>query len=476
MKFLRDVKAILEEKSLPIWLLAAGILAVLSTPVRLTDQTHEIQIIGSAWFSGGSIPLVQAYSNFGPLNLFIGSYYDKFITNGLTIRLFEVAIFTLISILLYRWIRLHHTKSISYQNMLLLFALLIIVIPGVWQVGINPGKIGLILLIGLYCSYDLWKNSSRSYWLFGETQRNSRYLLVTGVMLSGLLFCSLLISLFAIPVLISFFKALLKDSAYGIRQSVVLLVPTALHGWLWYSYFASRGLVTEALRASALDFRLATHGAVFDPLVLGVLVFPIFVVLLFIILSIRRDNFKSNRKTWVIGLGLLAGLVVSRGGILLTLPLVYLLTVPLHLKKLRPDAVAVWCLLGLAVVLPYRYLDSSQAKLATAQSQVAEAYIEQRLIDSSYVLYYGRGAGFFNDANLASSTRFYNSAVLAFDNDGQQLIDKFRGDNEANTPRYVLYATDKQSAVGNVPRIEEYFAKHYDEITSLDGYKIFKRR
>jgi len=476
MKFLRDVQVALTDKSLALWIFVGGLLAVLTTPSRITDHTHEIQIIGSAWFRGGSIPLAQAYSNFGPLNLYIGSIYDRFITNNFTIRLFEIAIFSVASLLLYLWVRLHHTKNIAYQNLLLSIALLIIVIPGVWQVGINPGKIGLLFLLGLYYFYDLWQKSTKSYWLFGETARNSRYLLVAGIMFSGLIFSSLLITLFAIPVIINFVKILVKDPAYGLRQTVVFLVPVALHGWLWYSYFASRGLVSEALRVSSLDFRLATHGSVFDPLIIGALLFPVILIVLFIVHSIRRDNFKSNRKTWIIGLGLLEGLVVSRGGILLTIPFIFLLAVPLHFKKLRLDLIAVWCLLGLVVVLPYRYLDSSRAKLSTAKAQVAEAYVEQRLIDSNYVLYYGRGAGFFSGSNLASSSRFYNASIFPFDNDRLLLVDKFRGDNEANLPRYVIYATDKDTAVGKVPRIEEYFTKHYDEATTLPGYKILKRK
>jgi hypothetical protein len=476
MKFLRDVENIVKDRLLPIWLFAFGILSILTTPTRLTDHTHEIQIIGSAWFRGGSIPLVQAFSNFGPLSLYIGSIYDRFITNSFTARLSEVALFSIISLLLYSWVKIRHANNVSYQNTLLILGLLIIVIPGVWQVGISSGKIGLVFLLGVYYFYDRWQQSSKSFWLFGETARNSRLLLGAGIMLSGLLFSSLLISLFALPVLISFIRTLLKDPTYGLRQAIVFLTPVALHGWLWYSYFASRGLVSEALRASILDFRLAVDGAGLDNLLSVALIFPIAVLILFVILAIRRGNYRSSRKTWVIGIALLLAIIGSSGGILLSLPFIFLLAVPLYLNNLRLGMVALWCGVGLAAVLPYRYLSSSQAKLESAQAQVATAYVEQRLIDTNYVLYYGNGAGFFKDSNLASSTRYYNSAVFAYDNASLQLVDKFRGDNEANTPRYVIYATSKESAVGNVPRIEEYFKKHYDEITALDGYKILKRR
>ena len=154
MKFLRAIQVALTDKSLALWIFVGGLLAVLTTPSRITDHTHEIQIIGSAWFRGGSIPLAQAYSNFGPLSLYIGSIYDRFITNNFTIRLFEIAIFSIASLLLYLWVRLHHNKNIAYQNLLLSIALLIIVIPGVWQVGINPGKTGLLFLLGLYFFYN----------------------------------------------------------------------------------------------------------------------------------------------------------------------------------------------------------------------------------------------------------------------------------------------------------------------------------
>jgi hypothetical protein len=334
----------------------------------------------------------------------------------------------------------------------------------------------MLFLIGLYYFYGMWQKSSKSYWLFGETARNSRYLLLAGVMLSGLMFTSLLITLFAIPVFINFAKICIKDWAYGARQAIVLFTPSFLQGWLWYSYFASRNLLTDAFRAAGLDFRLTTHGTGFNPSKSIVIVFPILLLIAFVLQAVRRDNFVKDRKTWIIGFGVLEGLAVSRGGILVTLPLIFLLVAPLYFKKMRLGYVALWCMLGLLFVLPYRYQDSSSAKLAVAQAQFAETYVEQRLEDSNYIIYYGRGAGFFANSNVVSSSRFYNAAVFPFDTDTLQLVDKFRGDNEANTPLFVVYATDDASRVQEVPRIEEYFKKHYEEVTTLPGYKILKRK
>lgn len=201
---------------------------------------------------------------------------------------------------------------------------------------------------------------------------------------------------------------------------------------------------------------------------------------IFVVLAVygaQSGNYKKDRVLWLTCIGLLGVAALSMyGGVLMMLPFMLILLAPVYRQKIQPGVVIVACLCGLALSIPYRYQDKKQVQLESAKLQVASAYLEQRLTDTRMVYYYGNGAGFYDKTNLSGSTRFYNAELFTKDTNSLGLVDKFRGDNEANAPIFVIYNTGDQTVSPAIPRIDEYFAKHYDEATVLGGYKILRRK
>ncbi len=475
MKFLKSIEDELVRKYVPIYIYLFGLLSVLTTARRLTDATHEIQIIGSAWFRQGSIPIVQAYSSASPLMLYLGAQYDRIGSNVGMRVIFEIVIYSLIAYTLYSWLKLLYAKEAIRRNTLLLVGLLILLIPGVWQIGISSYKFGVLFLLAANYFLTLWIRSGRSYWFAGETNKNWRYLLLAGISLSALIYTSLLLALFAVPMIAKFIIYIIKNKNV-VTSLALVLVPVLAQSWVWYSFFSSRRLLTEALRASLLDFRISAFpGSTSKSIIMALIPLAVFVVLA--VYGAQSGNYKKDRVLWLTCVGLLGAVVISMyGGLMIMLPFMLILLAPVYRQKIRPGFVIVACLCGLALSIPYRYQDKKEVQLESAKLQVVSAYIEQRLTDTRMVYYYGNGAGFYDKSNLSGSTRFYNAELFTKDTNSLGLVDKFRGDNEANAPMFVIYNTGDQAVSPAIPRIDEYLTKHYEESTVLSGYRILKRK
>jgi hypothetical protein len=114
-------------------------------------------------------------------------------------------------------------------------------------------------------------------------------------------------------------------------------------------------------------------------------------------------------------------------------------------------------------------------RLENLHIKQAQSYVEQRLVDESYVIFYGQGAGFYTDG-LVPASSFVDSRVFEHDTAELGLVDRLRGEAEASIPRFVVVPVGRLSVATN-DRINTYIDKHYEKTASLDGgFEIYRRK
>jgi len=479
MQFLKKIEDILANKYFYLLPLFVSVSAVLATPKHLLDDTHEIILAGNRWLSDNSILYVQNWSAHSPQTLFFGHIYSKFINNTFLQTLLEVAFVFAFMALAYTIFKMVFRRSLFVRSALLLMFSSLLYIPHVWQIGVSESKLAVLFFLLFLFGYYKWKQSTKSMWLFGSTSKNWRYLLLAGVALSMLVYTSFLYIPFALPVLFDFVNTTKKSKGVLIKWGSFLTIPLLLEAWLWISVLASRSLLTPHVQASIANLQLRTLTNLNLQKQLPIL---LVIVTLLVILLVHVDARRIRKHTllWIGSIGLIiAGVLLPYGAIYCALP-IFMLMIYAYNKRsqlvITPQIMAIIAGIVIMLSVPLHWLDARQSSLDYARAQLAIAYVEQRSMESNIITYYGKGAGIFAESGLANSTRFNDLSVLNYDTSTIAMESSFRGDAEAVTPMFVIYATDGNFRAPPTPRLEQYFTKHYEKVADLDGYQILKRR
>lgn len=475
MKFVKQVEAML--KSGYVLAVAAGIsfIGAMFSPRRLTDQSHEIVQAGTKWIDG-SILYVQSWSSHSPQTVFLGYVYGRYFRSNLMQTVFEIALWASVALLMYGISRILFNKTPALRNSLLLLTSSTIFVPRIWQHGVTDQKLSLLFLAMFIYGYLVWKQSGKTMWLFGSTSKNWRFILLSGIAFTMLVYTSWVYVLTTIPIFIDLIGHKKWRKTEMIQWVSFYIVPFILETWVWLSHLSSHRLLSLHFYAELLGVRQSVR--INEPLSLvlpAVIIAILFIMAL--LTNVRGVLARRNTVMWAWALVSIILIVLWPAwliaNITVALPLlIYVL--PQQLK--RPDVIAAVSLTMVFLSLPLRLLDSRQTKLQMAQADLASAYIEQRSIDSDTVIYYGKGAGFFSEYSYTNPTRYYDLSALAYDNDHLSIEPSFRGDAEAVTPLFAVIATTNELQAPATPRLDQYFTKHYEKVADLDGYQILKRK
>jgi len=476
MKFWKLVESALRVKYFLFIPLFIAILASTTTLSSLRDQTHEIEIVGSSWIDKGSILYVQTWSHYSPQTLAIGALYSVVQSDVIRI-LIEVLFVIVVGLLLNANLRLTMGDGAKTRAMLLL-ASTSLLIPGSWERGVTPAKLALLFINLMFFGYLSWKNSSTSYWFLGKTSKNWRYLLLAGISMSLTLFTSWFYALFIVPVVVDFLRYRRGKNYQKLRWSAFFVVPILVESWILISALVPRNLLGTAFQNSLLDLRIFSGDVGLFRNSWALFVSTIILVTCALI-SVRSQSARKEPAAWVVSMIVILTTLFLPVGILQSTVIVITFAGLLYSntasKVLRPGVVAVCAIFLIVISLPLRTLLQSQLQLDKSSAQIAISYVDQRLVDTRFVYYYGSSAGFYELSEFDNPTRFYDARVFEYDNGSLELADKFRGDSEAERPLFVVYATGEQTKAPKIDRLEEYFTKHYTEVADIEGYKILKR-
>lgn len=477
MKFWKQLEGAVLGKYFLLLPVFIAVLGATTTLPSLRDQTYEIESVGSAWINDSAILYTQKWSHYSPQTLWVGSLYGNYITSDLAVIVYEALFICLVGLLAYATLKRTNDNEIHNRTLLLLAASALL-IPGAWQIGVTPAKLSLLFILSTYFFYFSWKRSSKNYWLFGETAKNWRFALLTGIFGSLTIFTSVYFCIFLLPLIVDFFKTAKKQNLSLLRQISFLIMPVLIEFWVWYSVLSPRRLITDALRAGIIDFKILTNDTSFLvnswPLMLATLL-----VASLAIAGIAAKNLRKNPLSWWYSLVVIASLIfIPAAGIQAVLIIIMLSGIIYSNEAsriVRPAFLIAGSFLLLVVSLPLRTTLQKELLLDKTEAALAASYIEQRLVDSRYVYYYGSSAGFYSFSDFKNPTRFYDARIFKYDNPTLQLESKFRGDIEAERPLFVVYATGSRTKAPKIDRLEEYFQKHYEEVANISGYRILKR-
>jgi hypothetical protein len=475
MKFARQVEELLKNRYILVVSIVISLIGVLFSPQRLTDQSYEIVHAGTKWVNG-SILYVQSWSSHSPQTLYLGYLYGRYIKSSFGQLLFELAMWTLLSLVIFFVAQQLFSKTLVQRNALLLVSSALVFVPRLWQRGVTDQKFALLFFAIFILFYLLWKKSGKTIWLLGATSKNWRYILLSGIALSLLLYTSWLYALLAVPVLIDFVWYKNWQPGQLISWGSFLVIPFLLESWVWLSHLSSHRLLSIHTQAEILGIRASGRlGESFSLVLPAVIILT--VLLMQILRLVRGDQLKHSRALWLWALISLIVCAIWPQWIIGNA----IVSIPLLVYIFKKQSVPPYVLAGLAIVvivlsMPLRLLNSRETRLQAAQADLAIAYIEQRLIESRAVIYYGRGAGFFDRSDFINPTRYNDLSILAYDNSHVQLEPSFRGDAEAETPMFAVIATSSELQAPATPRLDQYFSKHYDKVADLDGYQILKRK
>jgi hypothetical protein len=464
-----------------------GLFGVLGSVSRLTDTSHEIGLVGYRWLYGGETLYTQVWSKYSPQTLALGAIYSKYFNSGAARFIFELVIYTATYLLLYKIFDLVASKTLrkpmldSSKSVALLLATSILIVPGVWQSGVEPTKISLLLLCLSVYMYYKWRASKTSYWLLGATAKNWRYMLGFAVAATLLIHMTILNVIFVLPIVVDLVLFCKKTKLSILGWSSFWYSVLLVNFWVLYSIFSSHGLLVTALKMTWLGVSSQLNEAFVLASTKAIILLPIFVMAVHLILGAKQANFKDNPPLWVLSISILAITILAPGfalaSLVLMLPFAALLMTDTTKKLFTNSQTAALLIISLAATIPSIYLYKSQNTLEHLRAQAASAYVQQRIVGGRYAYYYGVGAGFYGKYGLSNPTGFYDPTLFSANDNGLDLGGKFRGDNEANAPEFAVYATGDISKVPNSPaRIEQYFTKHYTVAETLDDYKILKRK
>lgn len=456
-----------------------GILAATTTLSSLRDQTHEIERVGSAWINDGAILYAQAWSHHSPQTLFFGALYSNYAATGFAQIVVEVLFVGIVGILLWANLRLTMPGKIAKQRALLLLASCSLLIPGSWQLGVTPAKIALLSINIMIFGYFSWKKSGESYWLLGKTSKNWRYLLLAGTTMSLTIYTSWFYTLFVLPIIVDFAQYLKPKRVALVRWTGLMIIPIIAESWVWISVLSPRNLLGLALENSVLDIRIfGSEIGLFRNS--WALILSTIVLVICALVGVRAVNLRKNPSVWTISLVIIIATLFFPAGILQSTVILIAFGGLIYSEKaaviVRPAVMAICAVFLLLASLPLRTLLQKQLELDIGSGRLAASYVDQRLVDTVSVYYYGSSAGFYELSGFNNPTRFYDAKVFNYDSLSLGLEAKFRGDMEADAPLFVVYATGERTKVEKVDRLEEYFAKHYAEVASIEGYTILKRK
>jgi hypothetical protein len=271
----------------------------------------------------------------------------------------------------------------------------------------------------------------------------------------------------------------IMNQSKKLQWSLFLIVPVILEAWVWLSYLSSRRLLSSYFYAQLIGIQESSQ------LPRGVSIsLPVVLIVIILIAPLltraHARQYKSYPMLWVWAVLVCLSVMVWPLWFVVSgvvcIPLVLFIQNKTTVYVLKPWAVATLAVITIVLSLPLRLLDSRQSKLETAQAQLASAYVEQRLVDSRLVLYYGKGAGLYDVSGFYNPTRYSDLSVLQYDNDRLTLESTFRGDAEASSPMFAIIAMTPNLKAFPTPRLDQYFEKHYEKVADLDGYQILKRK
>jgi hypothetical protein len=472
MKRLEGLTHILKHRH--FWALPAIItlLALVTRSQSLHDYTYELEAVGRDWLFGSKILYLQTWAHASPQTILLAGVYAHYISSDF-LRFFADLTTTLATgYMSVRAWQMWSPKADTHIRGLALLASSLLFVPSLWQSGVHPLKIVCLLVATAYYSYARWRASDESYWLFGTTAKNWRFGLLFGVSISGIAFTSPLYLLFIVPLVVVFINEHLELTD-KIRWSALFIAPAIIETWVWYSVFAPRELITTALRTSVVEDVRVMLNTAFVPDFRTALI-ACSVVICIGLLSVRASTLKHQPHIWLIGALLSLVVIVPGFGVAHSIALLILAGIALSRATKLPSYIYVVSAGALVVLtLPSLLLAQQRSSLEHSEVQRVSAYIEQRLMSQRIVVYYGRGAGFYELSGFNNPTRFYNLEALEYENT-LALEEKFRGDNEADPALFVVYATNADYKI-DIPRLEQYLTKHYTEVAVLGEYRILKR-
>lgn len=425
--------------------------------------------LASNWFDG-AIPYVQSYTHYSPVGVFF-AYILTNMPEG--IAAFTYTCLAAITFWVYLLI---FQRKISKNDMVLVS----LVFVSLWfgsslsQRHLYTHLLTLLFtLLGVFF-YKQWHKSKKSYWLLGQTQRNWRYLVISGISLS----ISAFIEPWGVVVLgavtIHALKTKRKRENYWTLLAI-LIAPLMAHAWIWISYFVSRGVLTEALSAYWLHLQYLHRGGLYHVNVLASLGIVLLIVAL--LPYAAKEQFRVARSRWVYSIVAIIGLTlgISRFGWLLPLMLVVypLIYTPLPIRKRYGKFLLACNAVFVAAVLLYTNNVLLENKLVNVQNNIAKNYIRTNQ-DLPYItLYIGKSSNFY-DTDFPASTRFFDMNILNFDSTELAFTTAFRGDNEAVMPLHIVVAKNELQIAKN-SRLEDYLSTHYRLTYSDEFHSIYKR-
>ncbi len=443
------------------------------------DLSHEIEAVGSRWVFGHEILYVQVWSRFTPFMLYVGALYARYIGPHWFFRaLFELALISGLYGGFYLIHRALSQKTDSFHYLLLPMSILL-VMPGVWQRGVTPTKLAastLSLATGLYLH---WKKSTESFWLFGKTTKNFRFLIGSGICLTIVCFSAPWLSFIIIPFLTDMWRQYHQDWRDWMRWSSILVLPLSIASLITYSALKPRRLLTASFRALNLDRYVMMYRAHTTSFALWLLVI-LFITGIVVVLT-QRTALRQH-ITVTLALSMLPTFaLLGRGATEYTAVFgiaALILCISLKIDEQKARALLMLCSVFFVAVSTQTITSETNRRLENVRLQLAQGYVLQRLNTSSTVLYFGRSSNFYDDDEIINPTPFYDSSVFMVDSERTHygLEAQLRGSSEAESPLFVVKAVDPSNEITLPDRLNQYIDKHYEQVMQLDGYLVYKRR
>jgi len=459
------------------------------------DGDHWIfWTVGKNIAEGGSL-YITSWDHKAPLVFFFNAFL--YIVGGDNIWIHRFII-TLVSILgVYLFYKLAIILTNSEQNkaidlkvkVALIFYVFWINLSHISSGGNNNENLGIIFLIGSYLSYlTFFKN------------KNFRFLILAGFLVSCLFFLKVNFSLFALPILIHILFTEWKNLKKIITYFVIFGIPVLAHIIFWVIYFYSRNSLDDFLIAAFFfNSKYISSGWIGKVSgQLGFIAINIPLITTFLIsLYLATKQFKAQRNEplyiFLLSCGFTSLLFISLLGTFY--PYYYLIIIPcvsllcgIFLGSIDYNQIVnkllliiiIGCSLiagGISLKQPYNFF-AGEAKVDFEEQTEVANYIKDNSSREDKVIAYVYGSTFYYLTSREQGIRYTSASNILLnyrENYGFNLNEKFIEDAEKNRPKYVIMIKDENNLYSVNKPLIQYFNEKYVLDKSFDNYVVMKR-
>lgn len=467
-------------------LIFVGFLSRIATWFFPFDSDHWIfYYVGSHWFDGGTLYLT-VWDHKTPLIFSINGLMSYLMNDSIVLhRIFftfvaalSLWIFYITSKRLLGFIGVRNIESSS--RIATIFYAFWSNLSQFTNSGNSTENFGVLFLLLSYYLYFRYRDNHRLKWL-----------LLSGLSLSTLIFLKINFAILIIPLVIDFIKQEARNIKKFIGLGIVWVAPTILQILAWGYYFKDRDLLNEALVAG-LFFNGQYLRSGWAGNLSGQLIFILILIisLLFFIGFIYYSLInRQNKNMMVISIALTSVIFSAILGTfynhyyLIVMPMLCLLIAVYWREVFRSKLLIIICILSIAgsyaVSLKQLYNNFfGSAHLEALQMSVAAKYVKDNTTATDKIIYHGYGATFYQLAKRDSGSRFISASHPLIDQRegfGYDFTNKHIEDMELNKPKYIIINNSTKRIYNQNQILVDYFNANYTFETEIPGYEILVR-